>query len=110
MEKLLDTFKKVYRDEIKSRVLFESEVKNFYMNKGLPDYEQRALSHFSMMEDRNEIDEVAFQCKFCTDFCYFSIVDCKTHSEQPAAPQKKDHSKETKQQRRKRMLQNMQNS
>jgi hypothetical protein len=60
LEKLYDTFKKVYKDEIKSRVQFESELKSYYQSQGKADFEQRALAHLSMIENRNDIDEVAF--------------------------------------------------
>mmetsp|Transcript_412 Transcript_412/g.373 ORF Transcript_412/g.373 Transcript_412/m.373 type:complete len:126 (-) Transcript_412:302-679(-) len=73
---LRDTYKTVYLEEIKSRLTFEGELKKLYA--GSADSEQKALSHFSLMKERNEIDEVTFQCKFCTDFCYVSCVSCST--------------------------------
>jgi len=29
------------------------------------------------------LDEDAFQCKFCTDLCYFSMIRCAKHTTSP---------------------------
>ena len=100
LEKLCKVFENVYKDEIKSRVLFESTVKDYYRDQGKQNYKELALAHFSMMENRDEVDEVAYQCKFCTDFCYFSAVECKVHSAIEGEDVSKVPENETKHQKR----------
>lgn len=33
--------------------------------------------------NRETVEEDEFQCKLCTDLCYFSMVKCKVHTLRP---------------------------
>ena len=32
------------------------------------------------MQNRDQVDEDAFQCKYCTDLCYWSMIKCSVHT------------------------------
>lgn len=34
---------------------------------------------FKMLENRDQVDEDQYQCYYCTDFTYVSMILCKTH-------------------------------
>jgi len=36
--------------------------------------------HIIMLSNRELADEDQFQCKFCTDLCYMSMITCKDHT------------------------------
>mmetsp|Transcript_11041 Transcript_11041/g.18467 ORF Transcript_11041/g.18467 Transcript_11041/m.18467 type:complete len:95 (-) Transcript_11041:440-724(-) len=38
-------------------------------------------SRISVLEEREKVEEDEFQCKYCTDLCYFSFVICTNHSD-----------------------------
>lgn len=38
------------------------------------------LQHISYMQDREEVEEDAHQCKYCTDLCFMSMAMCKLHT------------------------------
>jgi hypothetical protein len=42
-----------------------------------------------MLQNRDEYDEDSFQCKYCTDLCYWSMIRCSEHtpSSQSSEPQ-----------------------
>jgi len=33
-------------------------------------------ARISYLENRDEIDEDAYQCKYCTDLCFLSMLSC----------------------------------
>jgi hypothetical protein len=38
------------------------------------------LSHITYMPNREQVEEDAHQCKYCTDLCFLSMAMCKTHT------------------------------
>ena len=50
------------------------------MKQGCSDSEAKMQSHISMMQDRESVEEDHHQCKYCTDLCFMSMAQCKTHT------------------------------
>lgn len=61
------------------------------------------LSHISYLPDRDEVEEDAHQCKYCTDLCFLSMAICKIHtspSSQESSPSTEVSQVMTKQEKR----------
>ena len=71
--KLKETYQKIFRDERKHRDAFEKLIKA--QSDGL----DKQKSVFEMLEDRSKVAEDAYDCHYCTDYTYLSMVDCKFH-------------------------------
>ena len=48
------------------------------------------------LENRDEIDEDAFQCKYCTDLCFLSMLSCKRCSKSEEAEEAEEKSAQEK--------------
>lgn len=74
---LRDAFKRYLDEELKSRDHMEKMISSFY---GKGSAKKQIKSHIIMLENREKFDEDAFQCKYCTDLCYFSMIKCSEHT------------------------------
>lgn len=71
-----EAFKQLVADELKYRKQIEGKLKQYYIKLGEEDPEAKMLEHISYMEDRDNVEEDAHQCKYCTDLCYLSMAQC----------------------------------
>lgn len=72
--KLRDTFIKVFKDEKKQRDIIEKFIKAGHQAHGTPN---KPL--YDMIQNRENADEDQYQCNYCTDFCYLSVIKCSRH-------------------------------
>jgi len=49
------------------------------MGQGLNANEE-LKNHITYIENRDEVDEDHFACKYCTDHCFLSMITCKMHT------------------------------
>lgn len=69
--RLREIFRKYLRDEKKFRDQIEAIAKEgSILKKGLT---------ITVMQDRDKVAEDHFQCNYCTDFAYISVIKCKFH-------------------------------
>ena len=57
----------------------ENKIKLFYNREGL-DGDEKLKDHIEYLKNRDKIEEDAFQCKWCTDHCYMSMIQCVEHT------------------------------
>jgi hypothetical protein len=68
---LRTTFRKLLKEERKHRKVIEAIAnEKSVLKKGLV---------LKLMEDRANVAEDAYQCQYCTDFAYISVIKCKNH-------------------------------
>lgn len=58
----------------------ENKIKLYYAKEEYENPEIKLQEHIFYLENRDEIDEDAYQCKWCTDHCYLSYVTCSEHT------------------------------
>jgi hypothetical protein len=66
--KLRDQFKKALKEEKNAREYVEKMART----------ESKSIL-FTKMPNRDNVSEDQHQCYYCTDFCYISLIKCKTH-------------------------------
>jgi hypothetical protein len=70
-EKIREHYRKLYREERKTRDIMEKYIKDSASKGKVPT--------IKMMPDRDNVAEDAHQCFYCTDFAYNSYIRCKEH-------------------------------
>lgn len=85
-----NAFEKFVEEELKSRSQMETLISKFHGRNG----QKQLKLQIEMLEDRDTVDEDAYQCKYCTDLCYFSMIKCKgtTCVKNPESESQKDSS------------------
>lgn len=75
-----DNFILLVNQELRSRKKIEDKMTKFLMsqsNCGIEDASEELKKKIQYIENRDLVDEDEFQCKLCTDLCYFSMIKCK---------------------------------
>ena len=79
LQALAAAFTKILSNEVSSRSMMEKIIIEKYYQNG-EDLEKALIKHIFMIVNRDQIDEDENQCKFCTDLCYLSMVQCSKHT------------------------------
>jgi hypothetical protein len=54
----------------------EEKIISHFNKKGLAG-DKIVKNKICYLQNRDEIEEDAFQCKYCTDLCFMSMISCK---------------------------------
>lgn len=58
----------------------EAKLRLYWTEAGnKPEFQKRIL----IMQDRDNVEGDAHQCKYCTDLCYLSMIKCIEHTVSP---------------------------
>lgn len=76
LETIRNYFSAMLSDEIKSRKQMEAFLKDHYGSNDQESYK----NHIVNLKNREQYGEDAFQCKYCTDLCYWSMIKCSVHT------------------------------
>lgn len=76
LEKIRDNFSAMLKEEIRSRKQMEAFIQDHYGPNDTDSYKH----HIVHLQNRDEFGEDAFQCKYCTDLCYWSMIKCSEHT------------------------------
>ena len=79
LEAIQSTYQVYLLEEIKSRRKMENFIKQYYIGQGLNGNEE-LKKHITYIENRDEVAEDHYPCKYCTDHCFLSMITCKMHT------------------------------
>lgn len=78
-----DNFNTLVNEELRSRKKFEDKITKNLISKKVPDVKKALEEQIQYIPNRDMVEEDEFQCKLCTDLCYFSMIKCKIHTLKP---------------------------
>ena len=65
--RLRDAFARIYKEEKRAREIIEKTL-------------AASGVRIELMKDRDSVSEEAYQCFYCTDYAYISVIHCKVHN------------------------------
>lgn len=89
-------YQEYYEREIESRKVMEGKIIQHFNKKG-QNGEELITEKISCMNNRDDVDEDQYQCKYCTDLCFLSMLTCTNCSNQAEEADKDDLSENEKQ-------------